>query len=73
MDALMESTFALRRKEIVDLEPPVSAIEDRWPALFSERQVIAVILIFYLHLSFVSISVFYVFICLFFVFHVYFY
>lgn len=40
MDALMESTFALRRKEIVDGEPPVSEIEDRWPALFSERQVI---------------------------------
>lgn len=40
MDALMDSTFALRRKEIVDGEPPVSEIEDRWPALFSERQVI---------------------------------
>ncbi|XP_059213846.1 sterile alpha motif domain-containing protein 3-like [Centropristis striata] len=41
MDALMDSTFALRRKEIVDGEPPVSEIEDRWPALFSERQISA--------------------------------
>ncbi|KAK9539536.1 hypothetical protein VZT92_004636 [Zoarces viviparus] len=41
MDALMESTFALRRKEIVGGEPPVSEIEDRWPALFSERQISA--------------------------------
>ncbi|XP_051533182.1 sterile alpha motif domain-containing protein 3-like [Myxocyprinus asiaticus] len=37
IDALMESTFALRRKEIVDGETPVSVIEDRWPALFSEN------------------------------------
>ncbi|XP_056295592.1 uncharacterized protein LOC130209778 [Pseudoliparis swirei] len=41
MDALMDSTFALRRKEIVDGEPPVSEIEARWPALFSERQISA--------------------------------
>lgn len=40
MDNLMESTFALRRKEIVEGEPPVSEVEDRWPTLFSERQVI---------------------------------
>lgn len=40
MATLMESTFALRRKEIVEGEPPVSEVEDRWPALFSETQVI---------------------------------
>lgn len=32
IDNLMERTFALRRKEIVDGEPPVSEIKDRWPA-----------------------------------------
>ncbi len=37
---LMGSTFALRRKEIVDGEPPVSEVADRWPALLSERRVI---------------------------------
>ncbi len=40
IDALMGSTFALRRKEIVDDEPPVSEVAERWPALLSERQVI---------------------------------
>lgn len=39
VDSLMGSTFALRRKEIVDGEPPVSEVADRWPALISERQV----------------------------------
>lgn len=42
VDVLMGSTFALRRKEIVDGEPPVSEVADRWPALLSERQVIFV-------------------------------
>ncbi len=42
IDALMGSTFALRRKEIVDDEPPVSEVAERWPALLSERQVISV-------------------------------
>lgn len=45
-DGLMESTFALRKKEIVDGEPHVSEIHDRWSALFSERQVI-ICLIYY--------------------------
>lgn len=40
IDSLMASTFALRRKEIVHDEPPVSEIKDRWPALFSKKQVI---------------------------------
>jgi len=40
IDSLMVSTFALRRKEIVHNEPPVSEIKDRWPALFSKKQVI---------------------------------
>ncbi|XDV26038.1 hypothetical protein PO909_029842 [Leuciscus waleckii] len=38
IDSLTASTFALRRKEIVHDEPPVSEIKDRWPALFSKKQ-----------------------------------
>lgn len=37
---LMDSTFALRRKELVHSEPPVSETMERWPALFTESQVI---------------------------------
>ncbi|XP_016088578.1 sterile alpha motif domain-containing protein 3-like isoform X2 [Sinocyclocheilus grahami] len=37
IDSLMESTFALRRKEIVHGEPLVSEIKDRWPALFLKK------------------------------------
>ncbi|KAJ8395720.1 hypothetical protein AAFF_G00029570 [Aldrovandia affinis] len=40
----MELTFSLRRKEIVDVEPMVSEIQERWLALFSEGQNIAVVL-----------------------------
>ena len=36
----MDSTFALRRKELVNLEPPVKDAIERWPALFTEGQVI---------------------------------
>ncbi|XP_062315936.1 uncharacterized protein LOC134019259 [Osmerus eperlanus] len=36
---LMTSTFSLRRKTIVEDEPPVADVRERWPALFSERQI----------------------------------
>ncbi|KAM9347670.1 sterile alpha motif domain-containing protein 3-like [Symphorus nematophorus] len=36
---MMSDTFALRRKEIVEDEPLVAQVKDRWPALFSERQI----------------------------------
>lgn len=39
VDALMESTFSLRRKEVIGDEPPVKELKSRWSALFSERQV----------------------------------
>lgn len=35
----MDSTFALRRKEIIHSEPPVCEILKKWPALFTESQV----------------------------------
>lgn len=35
----MELTFSLRRKEIVELQPMVSEILERWPALFCEAEV----------------------------------
>ncbi|KAE8288311.1 hypothetical protein D5F01_LYC12176 [Larimichthys crocea] len=35
---MMSGTFALQRKEIVEDEPLVAQVKDRWPALFSERQ-----------------------------------
>ena len=34
-----DQTFALRRKEIVEEQPPVSRMVERWPALFTETQV----------------------------------
>ncbi|KAJ8353237.1 hypothetical protein SKAU_G00208040 [Synaphobranchus kaupii] len=36
---MMSNTFPLRRKEIVEDEPLVTQVKDRWPALFSERQI----------------------------------
>ncbi|KAM7382745.1 hypothetical protein PAMP_002462 [Pampus punctatissimus] len=38
IDEMMSDTFVLRRKEIVEDEPLVVQVKDRWPALFSERQ-----------------------------------
>ncbi|KAL6462559.1 hypothetical protein MHYP_G00289810 [Metynnis hypsauchen] len=35
----MDLTFSLRRKEIVQLEPMVLEIQERWPALFLEEQI----------------------------------
>ncbi|KAK3535974.1 hypothetical protein QTP70_022852 [Hemibagrus guttatus] len=39
VDSAMSSTFSLRRKEVVEEEPPVSQMKVRWPALFTERQI----------------------------------
>ncbi|XP_035531608.1 uncharacterized protein LOC118338407 [Morone saxatilis] len=35
----MALTFSLRRKEIVELEPMVSEVQGRWPALFCEEEI----------------------------------
>lgn len=35
----MDQTFSLRRREIVEDGPPVKILRERWPALFTERQV----------------------------------
>lgn len=35
----MDQTFPLRRREIVEAGPPVKTLKERWPALFTERQV----------------------------------
>lgn len=35
----MELTFSLRRKAIVEMEPMVTEVMERWPALFSEAEV----------------------------------
>ncbi|XP_056105890.1 uncharacterized protein LOC130084457 [Rhinichthys klamathensis goyatoka] len=35
----MNATYALRRQEIVEEEPPVVEMTVRWPALFTERQI----------------------------------
>ncbi|XP_026053336.1 uncharacterized protein LOC113039609 isoform X2 [Carassius auratus] len=37
----MDLTFSMRRHEIVDAETPVKTLMERWPALFTERQVFA--------------------------------
>ncbi|XP_034534575.1 uncharacterized protein LOC117809017 isoform X2 [Notolabrus celidotus] len=38
---MMNDTFPLRRKEIVEDEPLVAEVKERWPALFSEQQIVA--------------------------------
>lgn len=35
----MELTFSLRRKEIIEVQPMVTEIQERWPALFLKEQV----------------------------------
>ena len=35
----MNQTFSLRRKEIVEEQPPVKRMLQRWPALFRKQQV----------------------------------
>ena len=35
----MELTFSLRRREMVELQPMVSEVLERWPALFCEAEV----------------------------------
>lgn len=36
---MMDQSFPLRRQEIVKKEPAVQTMVERWPALFTERQV----------------------------------
>lgn len=43
---MMGLTFSLRRKEIVEQQPPVKTMMDRWPALFTESQVCSLHCIF---------------------------
>lgn len=35
----MELTFSLRRREVVECQPVVSEVQERWPALFSSEEV----------------------------------
>lgn len=39
IEDMMVSTFSLRRKLIVEEEPPVLEVKIKWPALFTEQQV----------------------------------
>ncbi|KAK1900961.1 Primase D5 [Dissostichus eleginoides] len=39
-DDAMNATYALRRQELVEEEPPVAEMKVRWPALFTERQIV---------------------------------
>ncbi|XP_063048113.1 uncharacterized protein LOC134441655 [Engraulis encrasicolus] len=39
VEQMMANTFSLRRKEIVEEEPPVSEVKKKWPALFTEQQI----------------------------------
>lgn len=50
LSGVMDRTFSLRRKEIVEQEPHVELVKNRWPALFLEYQV-GVLLILTLTLS----------------------
>ncbi|XP_055088529.1 uncharacterized protein LOC129457435 [Periophthalmus magnuspinnatus] len=37
----MDLTFSLRRKEIVEMQPLVKEVQERWPALFLKEQICA--------------------------------
>ena len=37
--AKMDMTFSLRRKEVVNKQPMVAELKDRWPALFFKDQI----------------------------------
>lgn len=39
IEEMMVSTFSLRRKQIVEEEPPVAEVKMKWPALFTEQQI----------------------------------
>ncbi len=41
----MTKTFALRRQEIVENQPSVHGLQERWPALFQQEEVKAFILL----------------------------
>lgn len=46
----MNQTFPLRRKEMVETEPLIKTMLERWPARFTECEVRDLIVIGYLHL-----------------------
>lgn len=46
----MDQTFPLRRKAIVETEPPIKTMLERWPVLFTEREVRNLNVIGYFHL-----------------------
>jgi len=46
IDSKMEVTFSLRRKEIVDEEPLVADVMERWPGLFLQEQVGIFVVVF---------------------------
>ncbi len=41
----MTKTFALRRQEIVENQPSVHGLQERWPTLFQQEEVKAFILL----------------------------
>ncbi|XP_060939247.1 sterile alpha motif domain-containing protein 3-like isoform X1 [Limanda limanda] len=41
IESKMEATFSLRRKGIVEEEPPIADVLEKWPALFLEEQIYA--------------------------------
>lgn len=61
----MDQTFPLRRREIVETEPPVKTLKERWPALFSERQVRTDTYMLFLFTPIINTSLFKCFLCLF--------
>lgn len=42
----MQKTFSIRRLEIVEQRPMINDIQNRWPALFQEREVSAFVIVF---------------------------
>lgn len=38
IQAMRSTAFSLRKKKIVEEEPPVADIKAKWPALFNKRQ-----------------------------------
>lgn len=54
----MTMTFSLRRKEVVEGQPMVSEVQERWPALFSFEEVRLVILVIFSSANFIVCGTF---------------
>lgn len=53
----MDLTFSLRRNEVVQEQPVIVEVQERWPALFYQEQVMITFFFFFAFLLGVQITV----------------